>query len=392
MSKVSDWSITPVVEWLFKDGRLIKNQSEFVAEFARQVTAQGSVLDRMQITFRTLNPQVLATAETWERESDEVTSFIAEHAVMETGRYIGSPMQQLRETLRTVHQSLIDLPADAHGAFQDLYQESYTDYYAFPVSFTQELFCAYICVTKDPDGFSKSDIENLKALRDYIAPILEVFSLRHTANSLMNTYVGRRTAQKVLSGMVKRGDADIINAALWFSDLRDFTQLTEELPAAEILATLNEYFQFVSEAISARGGEILRFIGDAMLIVFPIDKNTSAANACNEALAAALDAQSTLDEVNQQRRNNNQPQIQFGVGLNVGEVIYGNVGALDRLDFTVMGPAVNRTARLESLTKSLGTEILMSREFADLVEKPVRDMGKHMMKGVAIKQQVWALE
>ena len=192
--------------------------------------------------------------------------------------------------------------------------------------------------------------------------------------------------------MIKRGDADVIHAALWFSDLRNFTHLSETLEPDQVLAMLNEYFEFVAAAVTAQGGEILRFIGDAMLIVFPIDENMCIRTACNAAIEAAIDAQDSLAPLNHQRRRHGLPQIEFGVGLNVGEVIYGNVGAPDRLDFTVMGPAVNRTARLESLTKDLGHNILFSREFADLVEQPVRDLGEHEMKGIAGLQKVYALQ
>ncbi|MEM7564521.1 MAG: adenylate/guanylate cyclase domain-containing protein [Pseudomonadota bacterium] len=206
----------------------------------------------------------------------------------------------------------------------------------------------------------------------------------------MNTYVGQRTSQKVLSGMIKRGDADVIHAALWFSDLRNFTELTESLEATDVLKMLNDYFEFVSAAVTARGGEILRFIGDAMLIVFPIEKNIDQKSACNAALDAALDAQTTIETLNHQRRRHGEPIIEFGVGLNIGEVIYGNVGAPDRLDFTVMGPAVNRTARLESLTKTLGSKILYSEQFANMIDNPSHHLGEHPMKGIAEPQPVFA--
>jgi adenylate cyclase len=154
---------------------------------------------------------------------------------------------------------------------------------------------------------------------------------------------------------------------------------------------LNEYFEFVSAAVTARGGEILRFIGDAMLIVFPIDDNMCAQTACNAAIDSAIDAQNTLESLNHRRRRHGQPAIEFGVGLNVGEVIYGNVGAPDRLDFTVMGPAVNRTARLESLTRELSCDILFSQKFSELIETQSEFLGQHEMKGIAEPQDVYAL-
>jgi len=155
---------------------------------------------------------------------------------------------------------------------------------------------------------------------------------------------------------------------------------------------LNAYFEHVDAAVTPRGGEILRFIGDAMLIVFPAQTRREIDAACRAAVDAALDAFANLATLNHRRHRAGEPQIRFGVGLNVGEVIYGNVGAPDRLDFTVMGPAVNRTARLEGLTKTLGVPLLMSAEFAAHLDVPLRSLGAQQMKGVPRAQEVFALE
>ena len=257
--------------------------------------------------------------------------------------------------------------------------------------FSGGLGSALILSTKVARGFSHADIEKFRKLRLYLSPVIEVHSLRHLTKSLLNTYVGKRTGDKVLAGMIQRGDADIINAALWFSDLRNFTELTETLPAQQVLQMLNDYFEFVAAAVTARGGEILRFIGDAMLIVFPIDDDMCPQTASNAAIDSAIDAHNTLASLNHQRRRHGQAEINFGVGLNVGEVVYGNVGSPDRLDFTVMGPAVNRTARLESLTKTLDCNILFSRQFAELINIESQSLGMHEMKGIAEPQAVYAL-
>ena len=319
-------------------------------------------------------------------------SFVAQHEISNTDRYIGSPMEQLFETRQSVRQSLLELPENAHSAFTELADDGFTDYFAMPVIFNNGLNSAFIVATKTIGGLTPCDVGNLERLRDFFAPSLEVFSLRLLSRSLMDTYVGKRTSKKVLAGMIRRGDANTIHAALWFSDLRHFTHLTETLPAEDVIAMLNEYFEFVSAAVSARGGEILRFIGDAMLIVFPISDEVSMRAACNAALESAQDARSTLSVVNHLRKRKAKPLIEFGVGLNVGEVVYGNVGAPDRLDFTVMGPAVNRTSRLESLTKVLGHNILVSKDFAEQIDNPTKSLGEHIMKGIEQPQSVFAIE
>ena len=370
---------------------MVVDNSEFVLQLAHQLIACGAPIERLLLTIQTLNPEIAATSNTWLRSSDSIVPFNAQHGTLKTDRYIGSPMQQLFETEKRVRQRLDQLPEAAHAAYTELAEDGYTDYLALPILFNWGLGSALILSTKCEQGFSDADIENFRVLRNYLSPIIEVYSLRHLSKSLMNTYVGHRTGEKVLSGMVQRGDADVINAALWFSDLRDFTHLTETLPAQKVLEMLNEYFEFVAAAVTARGGEILRFIGDAMLIVFPIDDDMCQKTACNAAIDSAIDAQSTLASLNHRRRRRGEPEIKFGVGLNVGEVVYGNVGAPDRLDFTVMGPVVNRTARLESLTKTLDCNILFSQQFSKLIDTPSTYLGMHEMKGIAESQPVYAV-
>ena len=376
---------------MFREGRQIDATNEFVLQFARQLRDCGAPLDRLLITIQTLNPEIVATSNLWKRDDDKVLVSQAERRIRATDRYIGSPMQQLFDTEKRVRQRLDQLPQDAHSAYTELAEDGYIDYLALPVMFSSGFGSALILSTRKPEGFSDTDIESFRLIRMYLSPVLEVHSLKYLSKSLLNTYVGKRTGEKVLAGMIQRGDADILNAALWFSDLRNFTQLTETLPAQQVLKMLNDYFEFVAAAVTARGGEILRFIGDAMLIVFPIDDDIGPKTACNAAIDAAIDAHSTLASLNHQRRRHGEPEIRFGVGLNVGEVVYGNVGAPDRLDFTVMGPAVNRTARLESLTKTLGCDILLSKPFAELIDTPSQSLGLHEMKGIAEAQAVYAI-
>ena len=382
-----------MIDWLMTVGRRIESTNQFAHQLSHQLNAHGASIDRLMLSLLTLNPQLVGTSETWLKSTDTTTPIHASHGIRNSDRYIGSPLQVIYETHKRVRKRLENLPENAHRAYTELAEDGFTDYLALPVLFGEgkEPGAALILCTKQAGGFSDADIESFRQIRDYLAPVLEVHALRHMLHSLMNTYVGHRTSEKVLAGMIKRGDADVINAALWYSDLRDFTHLTETLPAEQVLEMLNAYFEFVSAAVTARGGEILRFIGDAMLIVFPIDDNMCEQTACNAAMDAAIDAHNTLASLNHRRRRHGQPVIEFGVGLNVGEVIYGNVGAPDRLDFTVMGPAVNRTARLEALTKELSCDILFSEKFSELVETPAEFLGHHKMKGIAEPQAVYAL-
>jgi adenylate cyclase len=377
---MTQWDPQPVIDWLFSSGCLMNDDTKFVYELAHQLIACGAPVDQFRLTMRALNPEIIGISNFWLKSTDVSSHLETERRIQETDRYLGSPMKQLYDTGEIVRQRLDQLPETAHRAYTELSEDGFSDYLALPVMTANGISAAIIVTTKIRGGFSDQDIESFCEIRNYLAPIIEVQSLRHMSKSLLNTYVGKRTGEKVLAGMIKRGDADIINAALWFSDLRNFTHITETLAADQVIG------------VTARGGEILRFIGDAMLIVFPIDDNSSRQTACKAAIDAAIDAQSTLASLNHRRRRHGQPEIEFGVGLNVGEVVYGNVGAPDRLDFTVMGPAVNRTARLESLTKELDRNILFSKEFAELIDDPVQSFGEHKMKGIAEPQAVFALQ
>ncbi len=385
------WDVQRIIDWVFAEGLKLQENNNFVEALALQLVANGAPVDRLMVSLQILHPQLIATSETWQRATGETLHIETVHEIRNSDRYIGSPMQAIYETEGPVRQRLDDLPEDAHLAYTEQADQGFTDYLGLPIIVGDSTHGVIIFSTCAPRGYTDPDIGQFEKLRDYLVPVLEMHALRQLARSLMNTYVGKRTGTRVLAGMIKRGDAEVINAALWFSDLRNFTELTETLPPEQLLEMLNRYFEFVAAAVGARGGEILRFIGDAMLIVFPIEGEMCNQTACCAAIESAIDARDTLASLNHQRRRHGQPPIEFGVGLNVGEVIYGNVGAPDRLDFTVMGPAVNRTARLESLTKALGRNILFSAEFADLIDRPVESLGEHAMKGIARPQQIYAL-
>lgn len=386
------WAIEPIAKWCVTEGRFIKSPTRFIEELAARLNAAGAPVWRLRISFRTLHPQVTAWAYVWQRgrRCEEIR---VPHDWLQTDVFIGSPIQHVYETGTEFRRNLEALDPDRdHRLLFELREAGGVDYMALPLVFSDGQINAFVTTSDRPGGFTEQDCDNFRSLAQYLAPILEIESRRRITRTLLDTYVGPRTGDRVLKGLVKRGDGEQIRAALWFSDLRDFTALSENLPPDQLLAMLNEYFEFVSAAVTARGGEVLRFVGDAMLIVFPITGEQSRERACRSALDAAIDAIDSIATVNHTRRRHGKPEIRFGIGLHEGSVVYGNVGAPDRLDFTVMGPAVNRTARLETLTKTLDASIAMSTEFASAVDAEVVSTGFHSMKGIAEKQEVFVLK
>ena len=259
---------------------------------------------------------------------------------------------------------------------------------ALPLVFSDSQINVLVMATDRDSGYSDLDLAKFMTLSTFLAGLIEIYAAQRTALALLDTYVGPRAGRQVLKGQVRRGEGRKIDAAIWLSDMREFTALTECLPQASLLEMLNAYFEFINAAVTAHGGEILLFIGDAVLVVFPATPRGGRSQACKAALEAAHDATHGIATVNMRRTRAGEPAIDFGIGLDVGEVIYGTVGAPDRLNFTVMGRAVNRAARLQNLTKDLGRPVLTSAAFAACIDTPAESLGYHPVKGVLKPQEI----
>ncbi len=385
------WSVEPIIEWCMREGRFIKSTKTFLEILAKRLADAGAHVWRLRVSFKTLHPLVTAWAYTWQRGKGCEEMRVG-HEVLNSDVFLGSPIQWVYENELEYRRNLLILDPDTdHRLLFELREAGGTDYFAIPLVFSDGQVNVFVFTSDSSGGFTEGDCDNFRKLAHYIASILEIESRRRITRTLLDTYVGPRTGDRILNGLVKRGDGEEIRAALWFSDLRDFTQLTEALPPSEMLAMLNEYFEFISAAVTARGGEVLRFIGDAMLIVFPITNGISRESACKAAVDSAIDALDTIATLNHTRRRRRIPEIRFGVGLHEGKVVYGNVGAMDRLNFTVMGPAVNLAARLEGLTKTLDSGVAMSAEFAAAIDTETESRGFHSIKGIDRKQEVFVL-
>ena len=225
-----------------------------------------------------------------------------------------------------------------------------------------------------------------------LSRLLEAYAQRVSALSRLQTYIGTDAGRRVMDGLVRRGDGENLHAVIWYSDLRDSTALAAAMPRDLYLGALNQYFDSVAGAVIEHGGEVLKFIGDAVLAIFPIDyPQEPQPAACMTALAAVGDAFKRMSEINKQRRADGESELSFGVALHRGNITYGNVGTVRRLDFTVIGPAVNEASRIEGLCKSLRTPVLISKRFADSVATNLRSLGHHELAGVEEPQEIFAL-
>jgi adenylate cyclase len=386
------WSLASVATWMYTAGRRISDPLRMIESLAGQLNEAGAHIDRLAVMSRTLHPQLVGWSVFWSRQNGVRRDSI-QYGVRDSDAYVGSPIQQVQEHKATVRFRVSAQPVEGeHGLVQDLRAEGITDYVALPMISGAGTVHAITLATAAPAGFTEADLARFVALSNLLAPLIEIAALRRTALGLLDTFVGPRISGRILAGQVKRGDGDRIDAAFWYSDLRGFTKLSESLPTDELLHLLNDYFEYCAAASSARGGEILQFIGDAILIVFEIKNESERATVCESALDAAIDAFDSIAVVNHRRRRAGQAVIEFGLGLHVGTVTHANVGAPDRLAFNVVGPAVNMTARIQSMTKEIGEALLVSAEFASLVKRPMKSVGRHDLRGVAAAQELFTPE
>jgi adenylate cyclase len=384
------WSLEPVARWLFSDGRRISDPVELIEGLAQQLDRAGAHVDRLAFMSRTLHPQLAAWSVYWTRPKGAWRESF-EHVGRTTDAYIGSPVQFVQEHHRPLRRRVRAQAEDGeHPLIADLRREGMIDYAALPMPFGTNSSNVLTAATADPTGFTDHDIERLAILANLVSPFVEIIAVRRAARGLLDAFVGPRISERIIGGQVKRGDGDRIDAAFWYSDLRGFTQSSQTLPTDELLQLLNDYFEYCAAAAAARGGEILQFIGDAILIVFEIGKAGTRSQVCGAALDAAIDAFDSIAVVNHRRRRAGRAEIRFGLGLHLGTVTHANVGAPDRLAFNVVGPAVNMTARIQSMTKQLGEPLLLSAEFASLIGHPVRSVGCHDLRGVAAAQELFA--
>ena len=385
--------VARIEPWLFSEGRLIQDPRRFCALLAARIVQSGLPLRRLRISLHTLNPLVIGKSFTWWREQPEVEVFEPLHAIIQTPEYLGSPIEAVRLSgapLRCRPQQ--EAPARLHSSVLAQREAGVTDYLVLPLRFCYDPLASTLILSSDqPQGFSDAEVAQLIALAGRLAPVLEVMSQEITMQSLLTTYLGPRAAGKVRGGQVRRGDSERIQAVIWYSDLRGSTALTERLPEAQMLELVNDYFALISDSVTPKGGEVLRFVGDAMLVIFPIGAERGAEQAAQDAIDAVEDAERRRRRLNRQWRARGVAEIRFGLGLDFGELVYGNVGALQRLDFTVMGAAVNRAARIETLTKSCAIPVLLSAAIAALLPGRCRVVGQFPVPGVAAPLTLYRL-
>jgi len=376
---------------MLSDGRHNTRAREFGAEMCRRIFAAGIPIWRGFCFVATLHPEISAAAYIWKREEADAMRVVAGHDLTNSPEFIESPIAVVRRTREKLRRQLrdSDCPLD-FSVLQQLKAEGGTDYVAIPMARSDSETNAITFATDRPDGFSNDEVAGLEYIAQALGVITELQSSRRIAKSLLDTYIGRRTGERVLSGSIRRGTGETIRAVIWDNDLRGFTSLADRLPSEALNKLLNQYFEIMAGAVIAQGGEVLKFIGDGMLGIFEIPGSGEIVRACHSALQAARNASVAVEKCNAERVVAGQPAIRFGIALHLGEVYYGNIGAPGRLDFTVIGAAVNLASRLEKLSAELGRSIVTSASFAAAVPQCLESLGFHRLRGVSEPQELFS--
>lgn len=354
-----DGSISgPMVDWLLREAAFIPTPEAFTEAFVCQLLDYGIPLSRLTILAWALHPRIAGHHYVWQKGRDGVDVRSPSYAVHESPEFRNSPLRHVSHGLGGLRYRLTGgQPPAEFPILADLRAQGATDYVAMPLPFSDGRINVLTLASDGPEGFSTTDLGLIFECSGVIARFYEVFMQRENAQALLETYVGKRSGARVLGGEIRRGEGDEIDAAIMFCDLRGSTLLEEALPRQKYIALLNEFFETTSEKIHAHGGEVLKFIGDAVLAVFPSDNDPAEARA--QSLGAARDIVAALACM---RPCDTLPALECAIGIASGSVLYGNIGSQERLDFTVIGQAANIAARLGDYGKAAGHRIVVSRD------------------------------
>ena len=396
---VDDGLIDSVANWLMDQALGNASVENLMEGCCKRLRATGIPLWRAQIGFRTLHPLFAAMTLTWLRDEGVATVGTLHDTAGKSDEWLNSPYVHMLESgipfLRrrlTGAEALVDFPI-----LEEFKDRGATDYLSYSVRFgdlepdgqggNNGLIGSW--ATDRASGFSDRDVHSLLRIQQRLAVACKVTINDQTARTILTTYLGPDAGKKVMNGQIKRGDGETIHAVIWYSDLRNSTKMAASMPAEEFLELLNAYFECTAGAVLAHGGEVLRFIGDAVLAIFPFGDGNKR-DCCEAALAAAHEAERRMDETNRERSGKGRAAFDFGLALHVGDVMYGNIGVPERLEFSVIGPAANEVARLEDMTKTLGRRLLMSGDFTGELPLDWDSLGEHQLRDVDRPMEIFA--
>jgi adenylate cyclase len=379
--KILDWLMTET-----QNDRFIDN---IFVEMCKKLRDADLPVARATLHFSTHNPQWLGARILWQKGMDEAEIRTFDYGVEDTAQYLNSPLREINEGADRVRQLLENVDdGPRYALYDDLRADGFTDYIAWPLDHTLGKRHVVTFASDRPGGFTEDHVAFLADLLPALALVSEIRLKNRLARTLLETYVGPHASEQILAGATTRGSGVTVGAAILICDLRDFTTISDLWPRDDVIELLNGYFDAMSEPIERHGGEILKFMGDGLLAIFPLNNP----KACGNLLRAIGEAQAAMARMNEENIRKGHAPLGYGIGVHVGDVMYGNIGSRKRLDFTVIGPAVNIASRLESLTKEIKRPVLLSKAFVEMAgcETELENLGSYPLRGVGEPVVVFA--
>jgi adenylate cyclase len=379
-----------LADWLIDGARSLANPADVMAETCERLARAGLPLWRVGVFVRTLHPDIYGRNFIW-KPGAKVELGTVDFEILKAPEFQASPLAVVFGQGVEVRGRLFDPHANEFPFFADMRTEGVTDYLALPLPFIDGTVNASSWTTQQPGGFTDEQLGALRAIIPPLARYIEITSLRRTAAILLDTYVGNRAGERIMGGQIRRGHTETMHAAIWLSDLRGFTALSDRLPAETVVDILNQYFDCQVASIRAHGGEVLKYMGDGLLAVFPIDEYVGdAEQVCSGVLSAAHESRASVADM-EFPIGETVERFRFGVALHVGRILYGNIGGGNRLDFTCIGPAVNLAARLEKIAGRLHRTVVASEGFASICRGGWSDLGEFPIAGFSKAERVYGL-
>ncbi len=383
-------SVAQLTDWMITEGRRSGDPVKVVSHFCSSLIEEGVPLWRVNIGQRFANPLLIAWGVVW--TPDGTDSYDVTHETMLTEGYVGSSFEYILEHRKPLHKSLRQLdPKTEHSSYLEFAGLGGTDYYATLMYYGDGSLHGCTFVTQEREGFSPQHLESIEAVLPALSSALEPVTMRKSAKGLLRTYLGDGPSDAVWNGRIKRGERTTLDAVVMFSDLRGFTALSEVAPEADVFDALSGYFDLVVQSVEDNGGDVLKFMGDGILSIFTIETQANHAERCRNAAQAAQTVLAGLTTLNRRRVDAKKPSLDVGIGINVGQVSYGNIGSPGRLDFTVLGGAVNVASRIEGLTKFIGRRVLATSAIADASPDLFSPCGFHEVRGLARPIELFSL-
>ncbi len=384
-----------LINWILEEGRDGDDLGAILAGLSERLVARGVPLCRTTLLVPTLDPTTAVISYLWWRDKGLSSAAISREDAYGAA-FQRSPVHYLLEHNIGGERWPLEDPAVAERfvLFQELRALGVTEYVLQFVPFSRGRIAlrgaALSMATDRGGGFVAADMETVSHILPALSLVAYRIGLSRFAAEALGAYLGPQTGERVLQGMIQRGQSQTISAALLLADLRGFTALADRAPAAAVVGWLNDHLECIGDAVVEHGGEVLKFLGDGLLAVFPA-ASSGADRACRAAVEAALDAGARNDALNRRRFDVGAPALDLSIALHFGDVAYGNIGTARRLDFTVIGPAVNEVSRMEALGKQLGHALLLSESIAHRCDRAVANLGPHALRGVADTREVFVL-